>query len=164
MQQELEAQKLEATKYRAIAEPGKELFKKGNHFSAAVDLSIVQVLCLGIARKKVPQLYGIFARLFNIKLPGREMKVRGKMVDGKPTFVKRFVYHTVPGRDALQGDGIGHVPDQRAASRQVAAMDYMNSDETSICYLADGAEAQQLEASSASWGGCCRGASTASCS
>jgi hypothetical protein len=77
-----------------VAEPGKERFKTGNHFSAAVDLSIVQVLSLGLARKKVPQLYGIFARLFGIKLPGREIKVPGPTIDGVRTSVKRFVFHT----------------------------------------------------------------------
>ena len=55
-QAELAAQKAELDRLRAIAEPSKERFKKGNHFSAAADLSIVQVLSLGIARKKVEPL------------------------------------------------------------------------------------------------------------
>ena len=92
--QMLKEQQEEITRLKAIAEPGKERFKTKGHFSAAVDLSIVQVLTLGIARKKVPQLYGIFARLFGIKLPGREIKVPGPVVDGKRTFVTHFVYHT----------------------------------------------------------------------
>jgi DNA repair exonuclease SbcCD ATPase subunit len=53
LKQQLKEQLAEITRLKAVAEPGKERFKTGNHFSAAVDLSIVQVLCLGIARKKV---------------------------------------------------------------------------------------------------------------
>ena len=93
-QADLSAQQAELERLRSIAEPGKERFKTSNHFSAAVDLSIVCCLSLGISRKKVPQLYGVLARLFGIKLPGREIKVPGPMVDGKRTYVTRFVLHT----------------------------------------------------------------------
>ena len=61
----------------------------------AVDLApIVQVLSLGVSRKQVPKLFPVFARLFGITLPGREIKVPGPMVEGKRTHVWRFVYHT----------------------------------------------------------------------
>lgn len=139
----LKEQQAEISCLKAIAEPGKERFKTKGHFSATVDLSIVQVLSLGIARKKVPQLYGIFARLFGIKLPGREIMVPGPVVDGKRTFVKRFVFHT---------PGATHCKEMASVMYQINKLqvgqwllEYMNSEETSCCYLADGAEAQQLE-------------------
>ena len=79
---------------KAIAESGKERFKTGNHYSAEVDLAIVQILSLGVARKKVPKLFPVFARLYGIKLPGREISAPGPWVYGKPTSVKRFVLYT----------------------------------------------------------------------
>jgi hypothetical protein len=143
LQVKLQEASEEATKFKAIAEPGKERFKTGNHFSAAVDLSIVQVLSLGIARKKVPQLYGVFARLFGIKLPGREIKVPGPVVDGKRTHVKRFVFHTPHATHCKEMASVMYQVNKLQVGKWL--LDYMNSDETSCCYLADGAEAQQLE-------------------
>jgi hypothetical protein len=108
-----------------------------------VDLSIVQVLCLGFARKKVPQLYGIFARLFGVKLPGREINVPGPHVNGERTTVKRYIFYT---------PGATHCKEMASVMYQLNKLqvgewlvEYMNSEETSCCYLADGAEAQQLE-------------------
>ena len=43
------------------------------------------MLTLGIARTKAPALFHIFGRFFRIKIPAREMWVRGPMVDGKYT-------------------------------------------------------------------------------
>ena len=41
MKQQLKEQEAETAKFKAIAEPTKARFKKGNHFSAEVDLAIV---------------------------------------------------------------------------------------------------------------------------
>ncbi len=43
-------QKVEITRLKAIAEPTKARFKKGNHFNAETDLAVIQVLALGLAR------------------------------------------------------------------------------------------------------------------
>ena len=65
------------------------------------------------------------------------------MVDGKRTYVKRFVFHT---------PGATHCKEMASVMYQINKLqvgewllEYMNSDETSCGYLADGAEAQQLE-------------------
>mmetsp|Transcript_39973 Transcript_39973/g.80082 ORF Transcript_39973/g.80082 Transcript_39973/m.80082 type:complete len:506 (-) Transcript_39973:208-1725(-) len=142
-QVQIKEQLEELTRLKAIAEPGKERFKTKGHFSAAVDLSIVQVLSLGIARKKVPMLYGIFARLFGIKLPGREIMVPGPVVDGERTYIKRFVYHTPGATHCKEMAGVMYQINKLQVGQWL--LDYMNSEETSCCYLADGAEAQQLE-------------------
>ena len=88
----------------------------------------------------MPQLYAVFARLFGIKLPGREINVPGPMVDGKRTYGKRFVFHTPGATHCKEMASVMY----RINKLQVGEwlLEYMNSDETSCCYLADGAEAQ----------------------
>ena len=96
LQEKLKEAQQDVARFKAVAEPTKARFKTGNHFSAEVDLAIVSVLSLGVARKKVPKLFPIFARLFGITLPGRDINVPGPIVDGKRTYVivNRHVLHT----------------------------------------------------------------------
>ena len=136
-------QKVEITRLKAIAEPTKARFKKGNHFNAETDLAVIQVLALGLARRKVPKLFGIFARLFGIKLPGRMIEVPGPIVDGKRTKVMRFVFDTPHASHCKELAGVMYELNKLQVGQWL--MEYMNSDESSCCWLADGAEAQQLE-------------------
>ena len=96
-----------------------------------------------MARNKVPQLFVIFARLYGILIPGRVKKVPGPWVDGKRTTVERMVYY-LPGKS--------HVKEMAAVMNQLNKLqmgewllDHIESDETSCCYLADGAESQQVD-------------------
>ena len=51
---------------------------------ALVLSSRAQCICdVGVAKRKIPHLFKVFARLFNIKLPGRLITVPGLVVDGK---------------------------------------------------------------------------------
>jgi hypothetical protein len=100
-QLQLEAQKEETAKYKAIAEPQKEYFFKSGHFSAASDLACIQCLQLHVPRRKVPSLFLVFSRLFRITMPRRDKKVPGPWVEGKRTsVVKTLVY--VPGISHLK--------------------------------------------------------------
>ena len=147
LQVQLKAATEEAAKFKAIAEPEATYFKqktKSHAFTAAVDLAIIEALCLGVARNKVPALFNVFARFFRIKVPGHEIKVPGKWVDGKPTSVKRFLLYL---------PGATHVKEMAGVMNQLHKLqvgqwllEYMESDtETSCCYIADGAESQQRD-------------------
>ena len=67
----------ELATYKAIAEPAKAKFFEAGHFSAAVDQVIIELLCCGVARNKLPQLFVVFARFYGILIPGRKKKVPG---------------------------------------------------------------------------------------
>jgi hypothetical protein len=140
---DLEAQKMETAKYKAIAEPPKEYFFKSGHFSAPVDLACLQTLQLGVTRSKAPALFLVFARLFRITLPSREKKVPGPWVDGKRTTQVRIKLY-VPGTTHLK-----HVAGMMYELNKLQVgqwlVEYLESDETSCCYLADGAESDQVE-------------------
>ena len=142
-QADLKAAQREAAKYRAVAEPGKAKFFQAGHFSAAVDQIIIECLSLGVARNKLPQLFIIFARFYGILIPGRQKKVPGPWVDGRRTTVERYVYY-LPGKS--------HVKEMAAVMNQLNKLQmgewllqHIESDETSCCYLADGAESQQVD-------------------
>lgn len=63
------AQKVEIDRLRQIAEPPASYFKQAGRshaFSAAVDLAILECLCLGVARNKVSALFFVFSRFFRI--------------------------------------------------------------------------------------------------
>ena len=96
LQAQLKAATEEAAALKAIAEPDHTYFKqqtKSHAFTAAVDLAIIEALCLGVARNKVPTLFNIFARFYRIKVPGHQIKVSGKWVDGKRQSVSRFLLY-----------------------------------------------------------------------
>ena len=141
---EVTAARGEAAKYKAIAEPAKAKFFESGHFSAQVDQIIIECLSLGVARNKLPQLFVIFARFYGILIPGRKKKVPGLWVDGRRTTVDRFVYY-LPGKS--------HVKEMAAVMNQLNKLhvgewllQHIESDEeTSCCYLADGAESQQVD-------------------
>ena len=140
---DLKAAQGEAAKYKAVAEPAKAKFFEAGHFSAAVDQVIIECLSLGVARNKLPQLFVIFARFHGILIPGRKKKVPGPWVDGRRTTVKRYVYY-LPGKS--------HVKEMAAVMNQLNKLhvgewllQHIESDETSCCYLADGAESQQVD-------------------
>ena len=143
-QADLKAAQGEAAKYRAVAEPAKSKFFEAGHFSAAVDQIIIECLSLGVARNKLPQLFMIFARFYGILIPGRKKKVPGPWVDGRRTTVERYVYY-LPGKS--------HVKEMAAVMNQLNKLQmgewllqHIESDEeTSCCYLADGAESQQVD-------------------
>ena len=143
LQQELKDSQAEAAKHKAVAEPAKSKFFESAHFSAAVDQVIIELMCCGVARNKLPQLFVIFARFYGILIPGRPKKVPGPWVDGRRTTVERFVYY-LPGKS--------HVKEMAAVMNQLNKlqmgewlMQHIESDaETSCCYLADGAESQQV--------------------
>jgi hypothetical protein len=135
---------LQAAKFKAISEPPKERFYESGHFSTAVDLAICEALQLGVSCISVPQLFHTFARLFGVTLPrGKEIKVPGPWVDGKRTSVHRI---------RIYSPGLTHVKEMRAVMNQLNKLqigewlvEHIESDETSCCYLADGAESQQLD-------------------
>jgi hypothetical protein len=135
---------LQAAKFKAIAEPPKERFYESGHFSAAVDLAICEMLQLGVSCIKVPQLFHTFARLYQVKLPtGKPIKVPGPWVNGKRTSIHRI---------RIYSPGVSHVKEMRAVSNQLNKLhigewlvEHIESDETSCCYIADGAESQQLD-------------------
>jgi hypothetical protein len=137
----------EAAKFKAIAEPHHTYFKqqtKSHAFTAAVDLTIIEALCLGVARNKVSALFNVFARFFRIKVPGHEIKVPDKWVGGVRQSVKRYLLYL---------PGATHVKEMAGVMKQLHKLqvgqwllDYMESDtETSCCYIADGAESQQRD-------------------
>jgi hypothetical protein len=133
----------EAAKYRAIAEPKKQRFLKSGASTAEVDLAIIRCLQLGVSRGKAPSLFLIFARLFGITMPGRRKKVPGPRVDGKRTTVWRYVLYT---------PGVTHCKHVAGMMYQLNKLqigewlnDHLSSDETSCCYLADGAKSQQID-------------------
>ena len=163
---EISQQKAAIAELKAIAEPTKARFKKvprtrmrmrmhvhmhmhmhmhaqGNHFNAETELAVIQVLALGVARGKVPKLFPIFARLFGVTLPAREIKVPGPIVGGKRTSVSKLVPYTPQISHCKEMAGVMYELNKLQIGQWL--VEYMNSDETSCCYIADGAEAQQLE-------------------
>ena len=68
------------------------------------------MLELGVSCCKVPQLFRTFARLYGVKLPTREIKVRGPDVDGKRTAVRRVM---------IYAPGLSHVKEMRAVMNQL---------------------------------------------
>ena len=92
----------------------------------------------------MPDLFLIFARFYGIIVPGRMKKVPGPFADGKRTTVERFVYY-LPGKS--------HVKEMAAVMNQLNKLqvggwllEHIESEEeTSCCYLADGAESQQVD-------------------
>ena len=110
---------------------------------ALVLSSRAQCICVGVAKRKIPHLFKVFARLFNIKLPGRFITVPGPVVDGKRTRVERFVLHIPGATHCKELSGVMYDLSKLAVGRWL--LDYMQSEETSCCLMMDGAEAQQLE-------------------
>jgi hypothetical protein len=102
--------KEKAARFKAIAEPEPKKFWEGGHWSAAVDLAICEMLELGVSCSKVPQLFRTFARLYDVKLPTREIKVRGPDGDGKRTAVHRVL---------IYAPGLSHVKEMRAVMNQL---------------------------------------------
>ena len=143
LRKELAAKEAERARLAAVAEPVQQRFFKGGAFTAAVDLAIISSLQLGVARGKVPNLFQIFARLFGIKPPGRPKQVPGKWVEGKRTTVERYVLY-FPGRTHVQ-DVAGMMYQLNKLQMGEWLVEYVESDETSCCYLADGAESQQID-------------------
>ena len=145
-QAELEAQLKGTAKFKAVAEPPKSnFFKQAQcHFSAAVDKVIIELLSCGVARNKLPQLFIIFARFYGVRIPARKRKVPGPWVDGRRTTVERECFY-LPGKS--------HVKEMAAVMNQLNKLqvgewllEHVESDgETSCCYLADGAESQQVD-------------------
>ena len=144
-QAELEAQlKGPTAKFKAVAEPPKSKFFKQGHFSAAVDQVIIELLSCGVARNKLPQLFITFARFYGVRIPARKKKVPGPWVDGRRTTVERECFY-LPGKS--------HVKEMAAVMNQLNKLqvgewllEHIESDgETSCCYLADGAESQQVD-------------------
>ena len=136
------AAQAELARLAGIAEPQKERFFEHGHFAARIDLAIIQALQLGVSRSKVPALFLVFARLYGIKLPGRLKKVPGPWVDGKRTTVEKHV---------LYMPGSTHVKEMAGVMKQLNKLqmgewlvEHIESDETSCCYLADGAESLQM--------------------
>ena len=96
-----------------------------------------------MARNKVPQLFYLFARFFEIAIPSRQKKVPGPWVDGSRTTVMRDCFY-LPGKS--------HVKEMAAVMNQLNKLhigewlvQHIESDESSCCYLADGAESQQVD-------------------
>ncbi|EOD08659.1 hypothetical protein EMIHUDRAFT_217403 [Emiliania huxleyi CCMP1516] len=143
LQAELEAAQAEAAKFKAIAEPTKARFKLGNHFNAETELACISVMHLGIARQKIPKLFPIFARLLGVKLPYREIKVPGPIVDGKRTSVVKRLPETPQATHCKELAGVSYELNKLQVGQWL--LEFMNSDESSCCYIADGAEAQQME-------------------
>ena len=140
---QLAASEAERARLAEIAEPSKNRFYQSGHFSARVDLTIIECLQLGVTRRKVPNLFLVFARLYGIKLPRRTKKMRGGDVDGQRTTVEKTVLY-VPGKS--------HIDDMAGVMNQLNKLqvgewltEHLESDETSCCYLADGAESQQID-------------------
>ena len=95
----------------------------------------------------MPQLFPVFARLFGITLPSREIRLQGAGPDdgGRQAHVRHA-------RRAAHTPGAMHCKEMASVMYQINKLqvgkwllEYMNSDETSCGYLADGAEAQHLE-------------------
>ena len=99
---------------------------------------------LGVSRRKVPNLFIIFARLFGITIPGRMKKVPGPHVNGERTTVKKYVLYS-PGATHVK-----HVSGMMYQLNKLQVGEWLNEhieseEETSCCYLADAAESQQVD-------------------
>ena len=144
LQADIEVHEKAVTYLKSIVEPAKTKFFEKGHFSAAVDQVIIELLSCGVARNKLPPLFMIFARFFGIVVPGRVKKVPGPWVDGRRTTVERNCYY-LPGKS--------HVKEMAAVMNQLNKLHvgewllaHMESDGAgSCCYLADGAESQQVD-------------------
>lgn len=144
LRQQLAAAEEARDKYKAIAEPQKERFFEHGHFTARVDQAIIESLQLGVSRGKVPNLFLTFARFFGITLPTHKKKVPGKWVDGERTTVERDVYWAVPGATHVK-EVAGMMYQLNRLQVGQWLIEHLESDETSCCYLADGAESQQID-------------------
>ena len=104
----------------------------------------IEALCCSAARIRVPQLFLIFARFFGILVPSKIKKLPGPWVDGWRTTVERQVCF-FPGKS--------HVKEMAAVRNQLNKLQvgewltgHMESDgKTRCCYIADGAESQQID-------------------
>ena len=122
----------------------------------------------------MPQLFLIFARLFGVKLPGREKKVLVRSLAGVRQYENKWVLYSPGATHCKEMAGVMNQLNKLQASAQPSShasfmcmlllahhhthhsypmmqvgewlLEYMQSDsETSCCYLADGAESQQRE-------------------
>ena len=126
---------------RAVAEPDKSHFKTNGAFSLGVDLAITECLTRSnVSRKKVPELFLVFARFFGAKLPTHKRKVPLKKVNRKMTYVERQLLH-VPGRT--------HVKEVCATLNQVHKLqigsELLEAGDTKYCYIVDGGESLQID-------------------
>ena len=76
-------------------------------------------------------------------LPGRWKDVPGPHVDGKPTRVRKYVLYTPGATHVKHVAGMMYQLNKLQIGEWLNA--YLASDETSCCYLADGAESQQID-------------------
>ena len=146
LQRQLDEARTENARLRDIAEPRTEKLFRSGHYTAEVDLAVIQCLLAGVAGGKVPLLFKAFARLYGVTIPGRDKTVRDKRhrdANGKATLVTRHLLY-IP--------GISHCNEMASVAYQLNKLevgdwllDYMRSDETSCCWAADGAEAQQWD-------------------
>ena len=136
-------QAAELAKYKAVAVPSKTRFLKSGAFTSEVDLAIIRALQLGVSRGKMPALFLIFARIFDVTLPGRSKKVPGPHVDGKRTTVTRHVLYTPGATHVKHVAGMMYQLNKLLVGEWL--VEHLESDETSCCYLADGAESQQVD-------------------
>ena len=144
VQRQLKQAQQEAAELKAIVKPTKQRFFQSGHFSSEVDLAIIRALQLGVSRRKVPNLFLIFARLFGITIPGRMKKVPGPHVNGERTTVKKYVLYS-PGATHVK-----HVSGMMYQLNKLQVGEWLNEhieseEETSCCYLADAAESQQVD-------------------
>lgn len=144
LQMDKEAMALEITKLKEITHPSDRYFYQSGHFSATVDLAIIQCLQLGINRTKVPALFFLFARFFRVTVPMHKRRVRGPDVEGKRTAVERVLLYLPSVRHVKDVSGMMYQLNKFQVGEWI--LDYLNSDEeTSCCYLADGAESLQVD-------------------
>ena len=98
---ELAKEKALRVKYEAVAYPPKKYFFESGAYTAAVDVTISQLVAdCGVASRVVPELFQIFAGFFNVTLPGRtgpHKKVQVASLNGERCYVEREL-KLCPGR------------------------------------------------------------------
>jgi hypothetical protein len=126
-----------------VAEPPKEKFFKSGHYTAAVDLTALEVIAnLGVSACVVPMLFCIFASFFGVKIPEREKKVQGSTAaDGKRTYQTRSLPY-IPGKTHMK-----QLPAIGGELHKIQAGVWLLDDigESNYCYTADGANSMQKE-------------------
>jgi len=133
-----------ANNYKAVAEPAKERFHDSNHYTPEIDKMFLHLLCAEVPRRRASTVVKIVAEFLGVKVPTRTRKVHGRRAsDGSRTSAD-VELPWIPGNT--------HVKSLAAVAMHLNKLhvgewllEHFDSDETSTCYGADGAESQQQE-------------------
>ena len=139
---EMKAEEAQTATYRAIAEPEKEYFFKGGHFTDQVELAALEALAdCSVAANVLPRLFVIFAQLYRIKVPGRKKQVlKSAPANGQRVYEERYVLW-LPGKTHCK-----ELPALGGELHKLQLAEWLLEDpDGNYCYIADGANSQQKE-------------------